>query len=644
MSKSKEQCLNIISQQFLQVDSNLSTKNKVLALEKTIKEISDSEYGLIWTYNHKTKILKTTNIEMSMSESVLKTVLLSKKVFFNNYLQSHKQYNEKIDNPLNINIKSILILPIFNHKNIIGFISAFNSMEANHEFQRYDTRSISLLSKYAKEVIELLVKNDVHTHEKHKTKEENKKPEVKAPETKKPEIKKQDVKKITTVITPKKPLRRKTKHDLENELKEQEKELTQLKQLLAVKDETLQKIQEEKAQEEKKDLIVVENTFEIHSAIKNINELKSILNFLTNEVTYLSHDEHALYTFLEIVKNSVHDKELLHFLNQELHKSQLITNFSDNLYNRDKIQVNNEEFKTFQEFSSVANLYTEPFSNENITFNIFINPSLPNKLIADIDKVQSTIVHLINNVKGLIGLNGVVELIINHLEKQEVLEVTIKGIQPEEKKKISVFFKSNVVSNHLTSENSGLGLSISSNLLNILGGKLKLTTEDNNEHSFTALVPVKKTKIINKQKNFKTKKPIKIAILVNKEDLHAYTNLRRYLDAFSIDKENIMLVYSYKKMNHLKISHFICFENMLPNNIDVKKFSSIIILKYSANPLPSAYQNHNNVHALQVNSYYGLSLQQILFPDITVEDLSGNTLLVKDTFFNKMTKRLRHKK
>jgi len=629
MSKSKEQCLNIISKYFLKDENNFSSKDRILTLETTIKEINDSEYALIWTYNDTTKILKTKNMERRMSESVLKTVLVSKKVFFNNHIQSHKKYNKEIDNPLDINIKSILILPIFNRQNIIGFISAFNSIESNSEFQRYDTRSISLLHKHARGIIQLLLKNNFKI-------EENKKIKVKKSETKKQEVNKINKKKISRQT-----IRRKTKHDLETELEEKEKELSELKELLVLKDKALQKIEEEKAEEIKQDFIVVENTFETHSELENINELKNILNFLTNEVAYLYHDEHALYTFLEIIKNSVHDQELLHFLNIELYKSGLITNFSDNLYNRDKINVNNKEFNTFKAFSSVANLYVEPFSNDNITFNIFINPLLPNKLIGDIDKLQSTIVHLMNNVKGFISFNSIVELLINYLVKEERLEIIIKGIQPEEKKKMSDFFKSNIVSNHLSSEKSGMGLSISSNLLNILGGKLKLTTENNNQHSFTALVPVKKTEIMDKDKNFKTKKPLKIAILLHEKNLHIYRNLRRYLDEFSIAKENIIVVYSYKKMNHLKISHFICFENMLPKNIDVRKFSSIIILKNSKNPLPSSYENHNNVHKLQLNSYYGLFLQQILFPDIMVEDLSGNSLLIKDTFFNKMTKKFK---
>ena len=63
MSKSKEQCLNIISQHFIEANGDLNIKNKVLALEESIKEISGSEYSLIWTYNQKTNTLKTRNLK-----------------------------------------------------------------------------------------------------------------------------------------------------------------------------------------------------------------------------------------------------------------------------------------------------------------------------------------------------------------------------------------------------------------------------------------------------------------------------------------------------------------------------------------------------------------------------------------------------
>lgn len=620
MSKSKEQCLNIISQKFIEVSSSLNINNKVLALEESIKEISGSEYSLIWTYNQKTNTLKTRNVEVPLSDSILKTVLLSKKVFFDNHIQSHKKYDKDLDNPLKIDIKSIMIAPVLDRakESVIGFISAFNSMKNGHEFQRYDTRSIALLDRHSREVVELLLKNNFNIDEEAK----------------------EEVKKEVEIISPEtnsfKGIKRKRKDDLEDELSRQTEKLIELEKLLKSKEQEIEDLQEKK-----NDVVIVEDYIDISTPVKNINELENILSFLTSEVTYLSNDSHAIYTFLEVIKNSLYDREQLGFIDKELKNSQLINNFSESLYNQDRMPLINKEFQSFQSFCSVTNLYSKAFSQENITFNIFIDPKLPTKMVSDVEKIKSVMVHLLNNVKGLISTNGIAEVTISYLAEQSAIEMMVKGIQPEEEKKISNFFKSNVISNSLTCNSSGLGLSVSSNLINILGAKLKLTTEGKNEHSFTALIPVATVNVVERQKDFKNKKPLKIGILVNAENEYAYVNLRRYLDAFSIDKSNITIFNSYKKMSNLKISHFICFENMLTDKLDMKRFPSITILKHSDSLLSNTYKNNVKVNELYINSYYGMALQKILFPDVAAEDLGGNTLLVEDTFFRKMTSKFK---
>ena len=630
MSKSKEQCLNIISQHFIEANGNLNIKNKVLALEKSIKEISASEYSLVWTYNHKTNVLKTSDFEVPLSDSILKNVLLSKKVFFDNHLQSHKEYDKDLDNPLKIDIKSILIAPILDREKarVIGFISAFNSRGNAHEFKRYDTRSITLLDRHSREVIELLLKNNFNIDEKESLKDIS---EVKV------------AKKIKEVISHK--ITKETKSDLVNELIKQTKKITELERLLKLKVEELEELKERK-KEKGKEVVLVEDYIDISTPVTNIHELEHILSFLTNEVTYLSNDSHAIYTFLEVIKNSLYDKEQLAFIDRELDNSQLLNNFSDSLYNQNKMPIINKEFQSFQSFCSVTNLYAKAFSEENITFNIFIDPRLPTKMVADVEKIKSIMVHLINNVKGLISTNGIAEVIISYGEEEASIELIVKGIQPEEKKKISNFFKSNdtpmETSNSLTSNNSGLGLSVSSNLINILGAKLRLTTEGQNEHSFIALIPIETVNIVESQKDFKNKKPLKIAILVSEENEYAYVNLRRYLDSFSIDKSNILIFNNYKKMSNLKISHFICFENMLTDKIDMKKFPSITILKHSDALLSHNATKNLKVNELYINSYYGMALQKILFPDVPSEDLTGNTLLVEDTFFTKIASKFKH--
>ena len=130
MSKSKEQCIQIISQKLDSIADEKDFVKLIKAFEDTVISISGAEYGILWSYDDTKKILKNlksqTEINMSVGESIVKTVLSSKKAFFDNHITAHKHYNKTIDNPLNIQIKSLLVVPILDKskKSILGFYSS----------------------------------------------------------------------------------------------------------------------------------------------------------------------------------------------------------------------------------------------------------------------------------------------------------------------------------------------------------------------------------------------------------------------------------------------------------------------------------------------------------------------------------------
>ena len=225
MSKSKEQCMVIISERFSSIDKH--EKNTYLNnLKESIKEITSSEYGLLWLYDVKNSVLKVENKEFVMQKSILSTVLDSKKGLYENYVKSHKLFHAKIDNPLNINIKSVLIIPILEKekKTVIGFISAINSMDNLSDFQRYDLRSLSLLEVEAHNLIKWIMdKKEVKKKKINSISEdiqEKTKKLIKIEVSEKKVLKKEVLKKNVP--------KRKTKADLELELKEQAKKIKEL--------------------------------------------------------------------------------------------------------------------------------------------------------------------------------------------------------------------------------------------------------------------------------------------------------------------------------------------------------------------------------------------------------------------------------
>jgi len=640
MSKTKEQCMIIISERLSDIEhyeENIYLNN----LKETIKEITDSEYGLLWFYDIENNLVHVEEKTFPLQRSILNTILTSKEGLYENHVKSHKFYNSKIDNPLNINIKSLLILPILDKaKNVLGFISAVNSKSDLGGFGRYDLRLLSLLNNKAQQLIEYGDKKQplkIKNNDKHVTDSPSKSNEtstvnssVAQTETK--------VKKSQMPKRIQRPSKRKTKADLELALKEQEKKIKELASLLLEKETKISELEKRVEYQQLVPVEVVEDeVLLVETEINNHTKIKIILDFLTKEVNYLNKESQSIYLFLEMIKSVLYNKETLAHFEEKLFYSQVMNSLVEDFYTKEQVKVTMKEFKLYTVLVAVANLYSDYFREQNILFNIFIDPSVPSSVASESDLIQSVMTHLLNNVNALVKENGVVELLIFFSEVNNSLEIEIKLIQPEAPKPFKTFFKSKEVSNNVTTGDIGLGLSVSSNLLKILGGKLKLTNKGENEHSFIALIPVEFTDLVSHAR-FKHKRPTKIGILMNSENSYAYENVYRYLKAFGIDENNIVAVNNYKKLRNIKVVHFICFENMLTDKMNLDGFTDITVLKYSEQPL-SIKRSNSVIHELYLNAYYGMELQKILFPDLPIEEIEGNTLLKEDSFLSRVTKK-----
>jgi len=625
MSKSKEECINIINKEFNNFNNKHTSKSLFLALEKSIKLIANSEFSLVWLIDDVENTISTIHnnkrLTFILDACILNEVFISKKAFFDNYVVSHQKYNQKIDNILNIKIKSIMVVPVLDkiEGKVVACLSAFNSVKHKGAFRRYDIRSLGLLERYVFD----LIKSWNNDEEESFLAKDNERVKLKVSLNSKRE-------EVSRGI-------RKTKTELEAELKIQKERILALENELRLKEEIIKS----KDKEAKEYPIVA---LEEEKKIIEKSEIFIILDFLTNEVQYLANEEHKIYLFLEIIKNSLHNKEQLSFLNSELEKRQLIEHLATKLYTREKMPVVLEHFNIYQLINDVSILYSRMLADKNITLNVFLNPTTPNFLYSDRYKIKSLIVHLMNNIFNFTNEGGAVEINIEFLKITKLLSIEIKGIKNNQLKKMKSFFKDEKLSSYsLLSSDKGLGLSVSSNLINILGGKLKLSTIGENEHVSTVLLPMQKSEEEEEVELFNTK-VMKIAILMSENNRYALQNLIRYLHSMGIDEKLILSFSTPKKMSNMKFSYLFCFENMFSSEIKFNNFSSVIFLKYSENPLNLGKNQKNRVHSLYINSYYGLELQKILFPNMKRAELVENTLLAEDSFLNKFSNVLKRLK
>jgi hypothetical protein len=111
-------------------------------IEKSLKEFFDANEIALWYCDKDTKALSrfcSENSEiLAMDSSLTEKVIQSKKPLIENHITSNKYFNSKIDNPLGLKVKSLLIFPIIEHKKVIAILKVWRGLKHRKNFSKKD--------------------------------------------------------------------------------------------------------------------------------------------------------------------------------------------------------------------------------------------------------------------------------------------------------------------------------------------------------------------------------------------------------------------------------------------------------------------------------------------------------------------------
>jgi len=616
-------------------DINVINHNEyVKRVELLAQEMINAEFALVWVYTKESNVLSTVNgvcNDITLNSSIMKGVFDTKKAFYTNHIVSHKSYNSAIDNPLSLSLKSMMVLPILDKEDIncIGFITAFNSTKSSHLFKRYDIKILEALLPYGRiSLNKALYLPEENSLKKMVTVEDS------ANSEKEVRLMKEEL----------------LKKELEiQELKEQIENMELFQELDMVSQEEADFSVKEllTSTTEKKVLPVSKYEIEIFkdSQAKLHEQISNDINFMLNELTYLSQDEYNIYHFLELIKNSLHDKSQLQYIEKVLKNKDFLYGLTSDYYKSRKIRVVCKEINVMYLFEDIVNLYSLNMSNSNLTFNIFINPHMPKYLLLDKDLIQSIVVPLINNIYAFTNEMGAIEILINYDYTLEVLRCKIHGIS--EKKltmNIRKIFKKEELENTLGINRVGLGLSISTNLIKLLKGTLEINKSERDGESFSFSIPAENFLANELMDSLTHLESLKIGILMDERNKYASINLLRYLEAFGIAESKIFFFSDHKEYQNISLTHLFCFDNMLHKEMELDGISSFTILKYDLYKNYKEYLERDSINELYLNFHYGRKLKKLLFPHIIDEDAGYKTLIIeeklssrfKNNFLNKL--------
>ena len=236
------------------------------------------------------------------------------------------------------------------------------------------------------------------------------------------------------------------------------------------------------------------------------NETKSL--FLANMSHEIRTPLNGIIGFTKFLKStslSTEQDEFIHIIRKS---SEDLLSIINDILDISKIENGNIEleevfFNPMEEFENVIESYAANASKKDIDFALWIDPTLSlNLLRSDPGKIKQVLINLISNALKFTEKRGSIDVIIQQLESRED-EVSIKfsvkdtgiGISEENKSKVFEAFTQADSSTSRRYGGTGLGLTISSNLVYSLGGALILESTVGKGTMFSFVLTVAKKEI-----------------------------------------------------------------------------------------------------------------------------------------------------
>jgi CheY-like chemotaxis protein len=218
-----------------------------------------------------------------------------------------------------------------------------------------------------------------------------------------------------------------------------------------------------------------------------------------------------------------------------------VTNFIDISLLKSKTQeVNKRDFELESLINAIAQIFVKPCQSKNLDFSIDI-PLAGQGLIVNTDKelLEKALFHLVDNAVKFTD-NGFIKIgfEINETNVSFYIKDSGKGVAPEFHKEIFNSFSQEDSFMTRGYEGSGLGLSIASGIIGLLGGKIDLYSEKGKGSTFSFSLPcISQSSAIKLKNSFaiNRKADEKFKILVAEDDEFNFFYINMLLKADLVD-------------------------------------------------------------------------------------------------------------
>ena len=233
---------------------------------------------------------------------------------------------------------------------------------------------------------------------------------------------------------------------------------------------------------------IIEQTKQDKEAALEANEAKSM--FLANMSHEIRTPLNGIVGFTELLKDTGLNEEQTEFVEIIEKSSENLLEIINNILDLSKIESNKLEiedivFNPIEEFESAVEVYAVRASEKNIDLGCFIDPRLETPLKGDPTKLKEVIINLLSNAVKFTSSGGAINVEIREVESAQegfrrvYFEVQDSGIGVTSEQKARIFEAFSQADTSITRKygGTGLGLTISSRFIELMGGQLDLHSE-----------------------------------------------------------------------------------------------------------------------------------------------------------------------
>ena len=327
---------------------------------------------------------------------------------------------------------------------------------------------------------------------------------------------------------------------------------------------------------------IIEQTREDKISAQEASEAKSM--FLANMSHEIRTPLNGIVGFTELLKDTGLEEEQGEFVEIIEKSSENLLEIINNILDLSKIESNKLEiediiFNPIEEFESAVEVYAVRASEKHIDLGCFIDPELEQPIKGDPTKIKEVIINLLSNAVKFTSSSGAINVNIRKLDSEEDgitrvrFEVQDSGIGVSNEQKAKIFEAFGQADTSITRKygGTGLGLTISSRFIELMGGQLDLHSETGEGTTFFFTLDFEEIETLNES----TRGSFSSINALVLEDAHKSklqgTYLREYLDFYGVsytlfkDAEELELLQSQVNYDLLFIDYDYCGENTLLN-------------------------------------------------------------------------------